>query len=483
MEEKKINKSTILSIVVILLVIIVVAGTTYAYFRAVGETETQEITTENLSLEIIDGTEVIDTTDIIPIMPNEVLEEGKIKTFTIRKTSNDKDLYVKIKLSSIQMDSELNNYDVKWALYKDTTPISTGDFGGKQGKDIVLATNQLITKTGSEYNLYFWINETDLDQSEMMDKRFKATIVAIGESQPQNTLASMILGENNANVITTTPTFSTTSTDRGLFMQQGDVTRSEMGFPTYYFRGSTTNTTINTDYVMNNYVKFGKYSTDIYNTIYIDGVKNKDKLVASAGEDILWRVMRINEDGSIRIISQLNLLDDIVWSNSNSSNYIGSIIKNEVDTWYENNKSQFDGKVVNSTFCHDSRVSTNINIDSSPSSDRMNNHKPSFICGDEAEKIYSKVGMLTTDDMLYSGALLTPDVVSNNTTYLNNNSDFWVGGARRIGYTYFWSQSTTAGRIATGGVGDDSAVRMVMNLSPDVVVTGTGTTEDPYVIK
>ena len=62
----------------------------------------------------------------------------------------------------------------------------------------------------------------------------------------------------------------------------------------YYYRG----------YVNNNWVKFGKYTSDIYNCNYVISLTdtgNCTKLISS-GEDIYWRIIRINGDNTIRMI-------------------------------------------------------------------------------------------------------------------------------------------------------------------------------------
>ena len=242
MEEKKINKSIIFSVVAVLLIVVVVIGATVAYFSAQAQTDVQTVTTANLSLEFDDDSATILGSDITPISTSEVLTKAPHKNFTIKKGATSSDIYATIKLTDITIPEALAEYDFKWALYQNTNKIATGDFGGKTSEDIILATNQLINSTtGVSYDLYIWINETGLNQNTMQGQTFTAKITASGDNTKKNTLASVILGENNANVTTSAPTFTTTSTDKGLFVQQGDTEKSEMGFPTYYYRGAVTN--------------------------------------------------------------------------------------------------------------------------------------------------------------------------------------------------------------------------------------------------
>ena len=461
MEEKKINKSIIFSVVAVLLIVVVVIGATVAYFSAQAQTDVQTVTTANLSLEFDDDSATILGSDITPISTSEVLTKAPHKNFTIKKGATSSDIYATIKLTDITIPEALAEYDFKWALYQNTNKIATGDFGGKTSEDIILATNELIT-ANTDYSLYVWINETGLDQSALENQTFKATISVIGNKTKLNTLASVILGENNANVTTTAPTFTTTSTDKGLFVQQGDTEKSEMGFPTYYYRGSVTN----------NYVKFGTYqTTDGRNTV---------------GNPILWRIVRINEDGSIRLISENVVSGTLEFNSYQESKYINddgtdSDVKTAVETWYNSNigsNTTLDNKVVTSSFCNDiSGIDFNTEDyeDAGNASARLTSETPSpiYTCPAGAIKAYEKVGMITADEMVYGGALYDKSV-TNNTTYLNNNSNYWTLTSHAY-LNGFYDVFLWIARDAY--LNDDTNVdytssRAVINLSPDVTVTG-----------
>ena len=92
----------------------------------------------------------------------------------------------------------------------------------------------------------------------------KVTVTVNSTNGTVNSLSGTVLKDNE---IKTSPNFSSTS-DQGLYVQKDDTTKSINGKPTYYFRGNVTN----------NYVTF-------------------------AG--MTWRIVRINEDGTIRLISAL----------------------------------------------------------------------------------------------------------------------------------------------------------------------------------
>ena len=483
MEEKKISKKIIISICSVLLLLVVIFGATFAYFASISSGETREIKVGKLVLGFTDG-QIIKAKNINPIKPSDVLELATRKTFSVSKSTNKKDIYAKILIGDIKMSEDLAKYDLKWALYKGSEEditngtvekISTGDFGGKTSGEIVIATNQLINSTTPVmYHLYIWINDTRLIQNSMMNQSLSAKVIVQGEIDKANTLSNVLLSEG---VSTTTATFTTKSTDRGLFMQSGDLSKSEMGFPTYYFKGSTTNDTIKPEYKMNNYVKFGTYqTTDGGNTV---------------GDDILWRVVRINEDGSIKLMSENVISSKIAWNNNSVTDYINkdgsdSNIKTVVETWYNNNiryNVVLDRKVVQSSFCSD--VSNNYSTAATRIKTATPN--PTFVCPPGSINVYSKVGLLTADEMVYSGGIYET-AVENNTSYLGTSSDYyWLITPYNSTNPFYWSGHETTKEINIiydAKLSYVGAARAVINLRPDVVVTdGDGSSEFPYKIK
>ena len=153
----------------------------------------------------------------------------------------------------------------------------------------------------------------------------------------------------------------------------------------YYFRGNVTN----------NNVQFGEYQEDyyVYEYNYLDfqtlescqeynsscSESNKVKL-ASAGDKMYWKIVRVNGDGSLRLIyngtSTTPDNSDLAHSYAvgytpynlerNASKYTGytydrdtnetdSFIKREIDTWYLNalGNTEYDSMVTAGRFCND----------------------------------------------------------------------------------------------------------------------------------
>ena len=124
-------------------------------------------------------------------------------------------------------------------------------------------TTQNISITGKYYNL-------TIPQTSIEGKTFTGKIYVTNHSCSTSEPAyKTILA--NSKVNETTPNFaSTATTNEGLFKADDDYTATT-GMKSYYFRGA----------VDNNWVKFGKDRSN---------------------KDIYWRIIRVNGDGSIRMI-------------------------------------------------------------------------------------------------------------------------------------------------------------------------------------
>ena len=176
--------------------------------------------------------------------------------------------------------------------------------------------------------------------------------------------------------------------------------KTEDGSDVYYYSGNTTN----------NWVKFGKYITsDTTNSLW------------NSGDDMYWRIIRTNEDGSVRILYSgtspdttsgyigtsafNNDSDDPMYVGymygttgslaNNRKNTNSSTIKTVIDTWYQNNLlTNYDKYISKSAiYCNDRSYDTTEYTYSTSSSfyygagSRLftnTNKAPSYKCGADA---------------------------------------------------------------------------------------------------
>ena len=250
--------------------------------------------------------------------------------------------------------------------------------------------------TGRYYNL-------TASQAQLGGKAFTGKIYAIskGCSSEDGTTVKKgyetILANNGgaASITTLTSTdfaTATTASDKGMYKAQDDLGTS------YYFRGA----------VDNNWVKYGKYTKDAYITVdsndnysLVDSCNglNLCAKLASKGDDMYWRIIRVNGDNSIRMIYTGTSAPDnntkvVMTESTNSSGYIratsagmskfnqnfdsaeyvgymytigeqhgtsqSSDIKTYLEDWYANytDLNKAGTKIIDQIYCNDRTAST-----------------------------------------------------------------------------------------------------------------------------
>ncbi len=246
-----------------------------------------------------------------------------------------------------------------------------------------------------------------------------------------------------------TPDFNTISTTNdGMYAAEDDLGKS------YYFRGA----------VDNNWVEFGK---------------------DSSGSDIYWRIIRINGDGSIRMIysgttaptsntavvmtgkgTQINEATYAYNEEYDKTEYVGymytigeqhgygtsSIAKNQIDEWYKKTTMNTDNSikklVSDQPFCGDRSVTLDTSVTPGEISDwqstgvyydygafiRLSKNKnPTLICPTSSDKftvsalngngvLTHPIGLITADEMAMAGGSAN---TGNTEYYLYTNQYNW----------------------------------------------------------
>ena len=198
--------------------------------------------------------------------------------------------------------------------------------------------------------------------------------------------------------------------------------------------------------------------------------------------DVLWRIVRINGDGTVRLV--LNDVTNAVSSYYNTGEFVTdykeSNIYSYLDTWFQENLRGYTSNVANTRFCNDTSVN-NEGIYSSYAR-VITNKIPTFNC--LSNSFTSKIGILSVDEVVMAGAY--PDG-GNNNYYLYNSeiSDSWftMSGAKGSDTTINLFMIDTSGKIKSDVAGSAyHSVRPVINLIKNTQVTGDGTIDNPYQI-
>ena len=333
----------------------------------------------------------------------------------------------------------------------DSYTLPTKSTFGKSGGTVVCKVNDKEVKNTNELeegeNTITCVATSVSGKTSEMSK----TISLIKVSSLKDALMSR-------EIITTEPTLTTSSNNSndksGLY--KSNVTNS--GKTTYYFRGD----------VQNNYVSF-------------------------AGN--IWRIVRINEDGTIRLIMQNGINDNQSYVfNSNYSDYSkmyysNSEAKTTLENWYNTNignNENYSKHVVNgSYYCEQAKVKfSSAWTSGSATMEEYTNYTPTFKCemdGNGYGLVNSSIGLLTYDEAVFAGGYWESE---NHNYYLNNQNYFWT--LSPAGYSGTYSSDWTiypAGSICDSALFGKRVLRPVINLKSDTVMVGTGTSADPYVVK
>ena len=249
-------------------------------------------------------------------------------------------------------------------------------------------------------------------------------------------------------------------------------------------------------------------------TYYFAG--NPDNWVQFGG--YYWRIIRINGDGSIRMIYQgtsanttgtsTQIQTSAFNDDPDRSEYVGlkytedsqhgtntkSIILTELDDWYTNTSgltaSQYSQYIdTNVGFCSDREMASGYSWSSKPSSsiyyaasgrlEQSSNVRPSLDCSNSSDILKIPVGLITADEVVYGG-LAWDDTTTNN--YLYTGQYYWT-----MSPYYFYGSDAYVFRVYSGGflagygrVISTFGVRPVINLKANVTITGEGTSSNPY---
>ncbi len=322
---------------------------------------------------------------------------------------------------------------------------------------------------GTTYSVKVYVKDAAGNQSDTTTKSVQTT--------PNGQTTDSILA--GITVKPGTPTFTNAATtDEGVYKVSDPV----YGGTSYYWRGAVTN----------NYVKF-------------------------AGK--CWRIVRINGDGSMRLIydgttchaNGTSTADSIAVASTayntsyNQSNYVGwtytgtsqrtlsgtaSNAKTKLESWYASNignNTTYASKIADGKYCNDRNVQSGSTWTINGSSfnyaayNRINTGAPTLSCT-SSDTYTLKVGLITADEVMYAGGKF-----ANNTSYyLYNGQHYWTMSP------FYWNGSDARvfcvnvnGHLTGTNVSSTTrGLRPVINLKADTLFAtgGTGTQSNPYVV-
>lgn len=512
------NKKKIMIIVSsIILVLAALFTTTYSLFYK--EDVAANPSNYSTGLLQIEATSLSDTISLDSALP--MTDEEGIETtpyvFSIKNTGNV-DYKFDVKLLSISSNT-INSQYIKLKIDNGNPVVLSSLTNSIIKSNVVVKAKESINIT-----LRVWLSK-DTPNTEI-GKTFNSQIVIDGQSiytSTNNDPALDTLTNLGLSVDTEhTPDFTTCSGNSGIKKNNsGETLATGVGDNTngiykseddlgnsYYFRGNVTN----------NYVYFAKN---------------------------WWQIIRINGDGTIRMIYTSNPNDSSANqyisrssfnNNSNDNAYVGymygtagsstynathintnsSTIKTVIDSWYQNNLSSYSKYIADAIYCNDREVvqvnnvggmtltgnGAGTNVSAYAGTIRIYvDHAPTLKCKNKNDRF-------TTSSTLGNGALTNPialitsdEVVMGGgagfdaatMTYIINYNNYYLYSL----YGNYWTMTPFAYVDGHASVGymdidglvlnydvsySDYDVRPVVSLKSDAISGGIGTVNNPFYV-
>lgn len=451
-------------------------------------------TTPDIAKTKIANKQEVDLTNTAPVI-KWVEKTGENSTKSI----------IKISSNSINIDdatSELTENDTKLKLYTSYSfDADTAKY--KLSNPIVADPTTLDYSNGTNY----YIIEEDMSFNQMTKKLFTHNLlsdITIYLIKDASKSSSKLMLNNtsydsikyNLNVTSLTEMeLETDKSDRGLYQSTDDYGT------TYYYRGNVKN-----------------------NNVYFAG--------------FYWQIVRINGDGSIRLIyngavKNANGINQSINSKTyqfnkvyNDPAYVGymygdsegttvdevhnntnsSSIKIIIDNWYQNNiiSNGYDDYIsITAGFCGDRTVIKGDGVSNTAETTfgalgRLQQNSAQFNCPELSRDLYTTadanignkaltypIGLITADELVFAGM---DSKHTNRLSWIYSELNSWTMSPSTFNVSY--SMGRLFYQIGSGYIHIHGwptsmlSVRPVINLKSDVKISGgTGTSNDPFIVK
>ena len=489
-------KKRILLIISIFVVVLILFSSSYALLFKSNQTDKQEYTTGMLEItsETLSGSVTLNN----PLPMSD--SDGENTTPYVFRITNTGNLTYKfnIMLLSTTTDNQISSNYIKLKVNTDT-PVKLNSLTD----GIILSNITLKPGKSIDVTLRVWLSE-DTPNTEI-GKTFNAKITTEGEAIYTKNPAKETLTNLGLTVSSGTPDFSKTSCSSGCDESTVGIYEAEDDIGTsYYFRGD----------VENNYVYFAGF---------------------------YWRIIRINGDGSVRMIyagtiardngyngSDINAMNigsstfntsytdnayvGFMYGTTGSSSYDlthtntnDSTIKGVLDTWYNSNikNTRNEQYVVDAIYCNDKEVSTSNSLGYTGSGtakekttykafERLYDNKtPTLKCSQINDRftVNDSINAVAGNGTLTNPiGLITADEMyyagdiynaNNSKYYLYASSDYWTmtPSHYQVG-AYLFVVNNPLKTADTSR----TMVRPVISISGTALNAGTGTKNDPFKI-
>ena len=468
------NKYIIVSIFIIISAFIC----TYAYFATdIFSDLIKNTTMISGKIEMSISDESVNVQDLAPIYDETYNEYAYSKSFSIKSIDEGLNVCSKLYLNISYIDTNLISKYFKWKIVSSDGEEYTGNFKNAVNGEKLELLSGIYFKPGQTktYTMYIWLSyEENINQTIMLGGELKSSLYIEGiDAKTRNsceniTLVNSILFDNDV-------LSDSDKNNSGLYVTNDlnktqDIDNDSVGEKVYYFYGD----------VKNNYVKF---------------------------DNNLYRIIKINEDGSVRLMldstnlrskyntlfndnAYLGFMIGINEGNSTSygisvSNKYDSFVKTILDEWYSNNIVN-ESYIVNNNFCNDRSLYSGNGFSNNETIyntyNRFINNNPQYKCISSNDNLNISVGLITIDEMMFAGyfSYNNGNMIVNNNNFLNKTNPYLTMSP----YNYIDGANVFTS-IGFSRVDNEFDIYPVININGEVNVVfgGDGSLENPYIIE
>ena len=515
--EKNINKRKIY--ISLLVSVICIISVSYAFFVLyLRQTDNNAVTALScFTSTLTEENSAINLSNEFPIKD----EDGIKKTPFTFKITNNCNNYVKAYITIDSLKEGTANYILSKYMKAN---VSTK--GSTDGTSLIIGTQNtkvldnkhngyivkevgLKSKESKEFDLRLWI-DYDTTKEQAAGMTYLSQVVIVTEPGIDNTLAGTVLRNNKVQTPLTTPGAAVSTADEALLASAED----DYG-TSYYFRGA----------VKNNYVEFANKCWRIVRVSGDGSVKlilhndnptgvanpcdaaNNSASAAFARYSGTTYTSKFNEkyDDNAYVGFKYGAAGATDYASTHANTNKSTILTN-LETWYTNNLKTYESVIDNSVWCNDKTNVTDTSYNPwgysnvtglgyaknvtyygatqrlVSTSGRAGGTGPSLKCNGELSKITSKVGLITADELAFTGYAYN---LENTTTYLQENAtdtywwslspSYFNGGYARVCYV-----GGSNGYFGNYIVNNTYGVRPSISLKSTTNVTGDGTSDKPY---
>ena len=520
----------------LLVTVICIIGVSFAWFRLyLSQTENNTIASRTcFNTTLTEDTSKISLTDAFPIIDEDGLKQTPF-TFTIKNNCNS---YVKV---YITIDSTYRESTNTSYLKDNYMKVNISPKGTTTSKSVILGSQTLtdlennrkgyiIVSTGlkaneeKSYDLKIWMDSA-VTTEQGLNKNWSGKIVVVSNAAEEpapapngwyeagsGTLLAALRDSNTLKTPITTPGAAISTASEALLAS----TEDDYG-TSYYFRGA----------VKNNYVQFANKCWRIVRVggdgfvkliLHNDNKAGAANPCASANNSTSAAFARFsgttytsafnssyNDNAYVGFKYGTVGASDYATTHANTNK---STILTNLETWYTNNLKTYESVIDDNVWCNDKTNVTDTSYDPwgiTPNgkgyaknvtyygatqrlvskSKSAGGTGPSLKCNGELSKITSKVGLITADELAFAGYAFN---IGNTTTYLQENAtDTYWWSLSPINFNgsnaYVWSVVGSLGGLYNYSVRNACGLRPSISLvSSTTISSGTGTSEDPYVV-